>query len=230
MMLRYRYLAVATLAALAGTLPMAGAVSAADPVPAADGPAVLTNGAGGADLAVGDVISAALKAGTTVNFFSSASGSTGVRCAVSTFSATVDSNPVAPGTAEETLTAQNFSSCTSNIFGTTGVRGVTVNNLPFHTTVDSATKSVTVTGSAAGPIRTTAVLNTILGTVTCVYEADGNTLTGTAANDDNSITFTGQKFNKVSGPATCFGNGYFSATYSPVQNSSAPDTPGVYVN
>ncbi|MEV1289444.1 Tat pathway signal sequence domain protein [Micromonospora sp. NPDC049679] len=227
-MRKYAYLAVATIAALVTATP-AGVPAAATPAGATG--EVLTYGSPGGDgVAVGDILTAGLPAGTTANLYSTATGATGVRCAASSFTATVDTNPAAPGVASETLTAHSFGSCTANVFGVTGVRSVTVNNLSYATTVDSATGTVTISGTAEKPIRTTIVLNSILGTMTCVYQADGNTLTGTTGNTDNSITFTDQQFNKVSGPGTCFANGFFSATYAPVVDTSQSGNPVVYVN
>ena len=36
------------------------------------------------------------------------------------------------------------------------------------------------------------MLGTLFGKVTCAYRADGNTLSGTASNADNSLNFTNQ--------------------------------------
>jgi len=142
---------IAALAALALAL-------AASPARADDPASVLTTGAAGTDganVVVGDVLNASVAAGTTANFATAAGGSTGVKCAVSAFTATVTDNPVAPGVAGESTTGHTFSSCTANIFGVTKVNSVTVNNLPFGTTVDSATGAVTVTGTDTAPIQTT---------------------------------------------------------------------------
>ncbi|MEV4758423.1 Tat pathway signal sequence domain protein [Micromonospora sp. NPDC049559] len=222
-MRKYGYLALVAIPTLLATLVVA------DPAAAAGN--VLTHGsAGGSAVAVNDVLTASLAAGTTANFYSTATGTTGVRCSSSSFSATVTANPAAPGVATETLTAQTFGNCTSNVFGTTGVRSVTVDNLPYATTVDSATKAVTISGTAAAPIQTTIVLSTILGTTTCVYRSATNTVSGVASNTDLSITFTSQQFTKFSGPGTCFANGYFTAKYSPVRDTSQAGSPVVYVN
>ncbi|SDY89513.1 hypothetical protein SAMN05444365_10441 [Micromonospora pattaloongensis] len=223
----YRLLTVAATAALLSAA-VPTAPGAAAPVAAGE---VLTYGSpGGEAVAVGDVLSASLKSGTTANLFSTATGSTGVRCAASTFTATVDTNPAAPGVATETLTGHTFGSCSANVIGVTGVRSVTVNNLPYAASVDSATGTVTISGADEAPIRTTIVLNSILGAITCVYQANGNTMTGSTGNEDNSITFASQQFNKVSGPGTCFANGFFSATYAPVTDTSQAGSPVVYVN
>jgi hypothetical protein len=209
--------AVALLTSLVGAAPaVASASSSLDST-------VLTHGSvGGSAVAVGDVIEASLAAGTYATFYSSATGTSGVRCAASSFSATVTDNPPAPGTATESLTAQSFSNCTTNVFGTTGVRGISVTNLPYTTSVTSE-GVVTITG----PIQSTVVLNTLLGAITCVYQAPS--LIGSADNGTNSIVFTNQVLTKVSGPSLCFSTAYFSVQYSPVLDTTQGGSP-VYVN
>jgi len=211
---------------------LVGVLTAAVATPAhADDPVdVLTAGSvAGPNIAVGDVITAALNAGTTTTFHTTATGTSGITCTASTFTATVTANPPSPDTATESLSAQTFGGCTASILGVTGVNGITVNNLPYVTSVVSATGVVTVAGTATAPIQTTIVLRTILGTVTCVYRAAGNAITGQADNADNSITFTNQTFAKSSGPGTCAANGFFSAQYSPIQDSTQAGA-GVFVN
>jgi hypothetical protein len=138
----------------------------------------------------------------------------------------------APGTATESLTLQDFSSCTPvGIPAVTSVQSIVVNNLPYATTVTSPpSNAVQVTGTAEAPIQTTIRLVSGLGTITCVYRADGNVVSGVASNTDQSITFTDQKFNRFSGPSACFPNGYFSAAYGPVTDTSVAGSPLVYVN
>ncbi|WP_198028915.1 hypothetical protein [Actinoplanes sp. N902-109] len=139
-------------------------------------------------------------------------------------------NPGAPGVAAESVTAHTFASCTANILGVTRVNGVTVNNTPFATTVESGTGAVTVRGTDAAPIQTTLSLGTILGSVSCVYRANGNAITGVAGNTDNSIAFADQAFTKFPGSGTCPGNGYFTARYAPVQDTTITGPPIVYTN
>jgi len=217
---------IAALAALALAL-------VASPARADDPAAVLTTGAAGTagvNVAVGDVLNASVAAGTTANFATAAGGSTGVKCAVSAFTATVTDNPAAPGVAGESTTGQSFSSCTANIFGVTKVNSVTVNNLPFGTTVDSATGTVTVTGTATAPIQTTLSMGTILGSITCVYQATNGSITGVTSNTDNSISFTDQAFSKTSGSGLCPASGFFTARYAPVQDTSVDGSPSVFTN
>jgi hypothetical protein len=208
--------AVVAVAALsfAGAAPSFAATTHPDA-----GSSVLTFGsAGGTAVGSGDVLAASLASGTKANFFSSSTGTSGVTCSASSFGATVGSNPAAPGTATESLTSQAFSSCTSNVTGVTGVQSITVNNLPFSTSVsDSSGDPVTVT-SGSGSIQTTVVLNTLLGATTCVYTAPS--LSGSASNTGNTISFANQHFTKSSGSSLCFSDAFFTATYGPVTDST----------
>ncbi|SBT43985.1 Tat pathway signal sequence domain protein [Micromonospora auratinigra] len=213
----------AGLAAVALLTSLLGAAPATASPSSTLASSVLTRGSvGGTAVAVGDVIQASLATGTNATFYSTTTGTTGVKCAASSFSAKVLTNPTAPGTATESLTAQTFSSCTTNVLGTTGVNSITVNNLPYTTSVTSA-GVVTISGS----IQSTVVLNTLLGPITCVYKTAG--LTGSAVNSTNSIVFTNQALTKSSGPSTCFSTSYLSVRYSPVKDTTAGGSP-VYVN
>ncbi|GGR26941.1 Tat pathway signal sequence domain protein [Streptomyces aurantiogriseus] len=210
--MRIRSLLAVAGTAVALTLPAVSPASAADP-------AVLTTANG--DLAVGDEVVASLADGTAATFYSSATGTSGVSCASSNFSATVTDNPTAPGTATESLTAQTFTNCTSNVLGVLGVTSITVNNLPYTAAVSSG-GAITVSAPAGSNIRTTVVLRTLLGSVSCVYE--GPSLNGTTSNTDNSIAFTNQPFTKLSGSSLCFANAYFTAKYAPVTSGGAAVT------
>ncbi|MET7984895.1 MULTISPECIES: Tat pathway signal sequence domain protein [unclassified Streptomyces] len=207
------------------------ALSASAVVPAsADDVAVLTTGsAGGTPVAVGDVLVASLASGTNATLYSSSTGTSGVSCSGSTFTAAAADNPASPGTATESVTGQTFtaSSCSSNVIGVLGVTSITVDNLPYSTAVGSD-GSVAVTPAAGSSIQTTVKLRSLLGTLTCVYRAAG--LSGTADNTDNSINFTNQQFTKFSGSSLCFANGYFTAKYAPVTDTSQAGSPAVFVN
>lgn len=213
-----------TFLALAGTVT---ALTVAAAVPAsADASAVLTKGAaGGTAVAVGDTLTAPLSTGTSATLYSSATGTSGVSCKASQFTAKVTGNPTAPGTATESVTAHTFdsSTCTSNVTGVTGVNGITVDNLPYTASV-SSNGTLSVAPASGSTIQTTVKLRTLLGSVTCVYQAPS--LTGKASNTDSSITFTNQQFTKVSGSSLCFASGYFTAKYAPVTDAGAR----VYVN
>ncbi|MFG3644658.1 Tat pathway signal sequence domain protein [Micromonospora sp. NPDC047762] len=227
-MLRYGKIGggLVALALLTGLV--AGTPASADPSAALAGNVLTYPTAGGTAVAVNDVIQASLKTSTNATFYNSTSGTTGIKCAASSFSAKVLTNPTAPGTATESLTAQSFGTCTTNVFGTTGVQSIALNNLPYATSVTSA-GVVKISGTTAAPVQSTVVLNSLLGAITCVYRTSTNSLTGAAANATNSITFTNQPFTKFSGPSLCFGTAYFSATYSPVRDSSKGNA-AVYVN
>ncbi|MER5445186.1 Tat pathway signal sequence domain protein [Streptomyces sp. NPDC002766] len=213
-----------TLLTLVGTV-AALSLPAVAPASAADTPVLTTGSAGGTAVAVGDTLTAPLASGTNATLYSSATGTSGVSCTSSTFSATVTDNPSAPGTATESVSGQTFdsSSCTSNVLGVTGVSSITVDNLPYTTTVASG-GALTVSPASGSTIQTTVKLKTLLGSITCVYQAPS--LTGTADNADNSINFTNQQFTKVSGSSLCFSSGYFTAKYAPVTDNGAT----VYVN
>ncbi|MDX6332319.1 MAG: hypothetical protein QOI83_4702 [Streptomycetaceae bacterium] len=189
---------------------------------------VLTYGsAGGTAVAVGDVLTASLATGTNATFYSSSTGTSGISCSTSKFTATVTGNPASSGTATESATAHTFANCTSNVLGVLGVTSITVNNLPFTTTVTSG-GVLTVTPATGSTIQTTVVLSTLLGTINCVYQAAG--LAGTASNTDTSIGFAAQAFPKTSGSSLCFSTGYFTAKYAPVSDTSVSGSPAVYVN
>ncbi|MCH5672362.1 Tat pathway signal sequence domain protein [Streptomyces gilvus] len=213
-----------TLLTLVGTV-AALSIPAAMPASAADTPVLTTGATGGTAVAVGDVLTAPLASGTSATLYSSATGTSGVSCTSSTFTATVTDNPSAPGTATESVGAQTFdsSSCTSNVLGVTGVTSITVDNLPYTTTVASD-GTLTVTPASGSTIQTTVKLKTLLGSISCVYQAPS--LTGTTSNTDASINFTNQQFTKTSGSSLCFSSGYFTAKYAPVTDNGAT----VYVN
>ncbi|MCG7203116.1 MULTISPECIES: Tat pathway signal sequence domain protein [Streptomyces] len=210
-----------SLLALAGTVV---ALSVAATVPAsADGAVLTTGSAGGTAVAVGDTLSASLASGTTATLYSSATSTSGITCAASTFTATVSDNPAASGTATESVTGQTFGSCTSNVTGVTGVSSITVDNLPYANAVASG-GALTVTPASGSTIQTTVKLTTLLGSITCVYQAAS--LTGTTDNSDNSVNFSNQAFTKTSGSILCPSAGYFTAKYAPVTDNGA----AVFVN
>jgi len=215
--------------ALVAVTTLAVAALWATPASAA-GPAVLTSGSfGGTNMAVGDVVTSALKAGTKADFNTTATGTTGVHCSVSAFTVTVTSNPDAGGVANESLTAQAFSSCTSNIFGVSSVKSIALNNLAYQASVNGTTKAISLTSAASAPIQATVQLNTVLGAVTCVYRIPGNVLNGTTSNTDNSINFAAAQFSKFSGPGVCPGSGFFTASYAPASDTSVAGSPAVFV-
>jgi hypothetical protein len=218
---RYVVSALAGAAALTALALLSTATASADS-------AVLTYGAaGGNAVSVGDVFTASLATGTTASITTSLNGTSGITCSGSTLSATVTSNPAAPGTATESATSQTFSGCTSNVLGVSAVQSLTVNAMPYNTSAASD-GTVTVTPASGSAIQTTVVLSTLLGSVTCVYRAPS--LTAVSSNSTNSLTFTNQAFTKSSGSFLCNSKSYFTATYAPVVDSSVSGAPAIYTN
>ncbi|MFD4655579.1 Tat pathway signal sequence domain protein [Kitasatospora sp. NPDC058444] len=224
-----RHLAV-TAAAVCATGVLAAVPASASSQPLSAGPVLTTGGAGGTAVAVGDALAAPLAAGTKATFYSTATSTTGVTCATSQLSASVLSNPAAPGSATASLTGLTFGSCTANVTGVTSVRSLTVGNLPYGVTVsDAPGLPVTLTGGSAGTIQATAVLDTWFGTITCSYQLSG-AFTGSADNAAHSLAFRTEHFAKSGGSTLCPADGYFSATYGPVGDTSQPGGPAVFVN
>ena len=204
---------------------------AATPNLAAGDTAVLTTGStGGSTVAVGDALSAPLLSGTQATFYNSATGTTGVTCSTSQVSAQVASNPASPGSAAEQLTGLNFDSCSSNVSGVLSVQSLSVDNLPYNVSVSDASGfPVAITPGTAGPVQATAVLNTLFGTVTCSFQLSG-AFSGTADDTANSLSFSNEHFTLSSGSSLCPADGYFSAGYGPVTDTTASGAPAVFVN
>jgi hypothetical protein len=220
-----KHLFVVAAAAAAALLSTAPAMASSSPV-------LTTGSAGGTPVAVKDALSASIASGTKATVETTSGGSTGITCTVAAFNATDTTNPTAPGTADESISALSISTCTSNITGVTKVNGVTLANEPYSATVSDSTSpaTVTITGTSSAPIQATASLQTILGAVNCVYQANNDTLTGTASNTGNTITLTNQQFNLTSGPGVCPKNGFLSVTVGPVKDTTQSGSPAVFVN
>jgi hypothetical protein len=210
------FLTMATATAMLAVLPMAAASAAT--------PHVLTTGkTGGPAVAVGAILKAPLKTGTKASFFSPGT-TTGVTCAKASVTDKVTKNPLKPGTATESLTAQTFGSCTTNIPGATSVQSVKVLNLPYATTISDATGFPIAVSKAS----TKLALNTVLGLVTCTYSLA--TVKGNASNTGSVNAFKNQVFKLSSGPAACPAQGSFSATFGPLKDTSVTGSPSVFVN
>jgi hypothetical protein len=183
------------------------------------GPAVLTTGTvGGADVAVNDVLKADLKTMVQAKFTTMSGGASGVFCPTSTITVKVLTNPPAGGAATGSVTAWTYDTCTSNIPGAIKVLGVAADNLPYGITINGATGTVAVTSM---PISISAAIMTGPGPITCTYQAVNNALTATAANADNSVTFTNQRYTKTAGNAPCPPSVWFSASYAPLIDTNA---------
>ncbi|MEV4560333.1 Tat pathway signal sequence domain protein [Kitasatospora sp. NPDC049285] len=206
----------------------AAAFVALPAVPASAATPVLTTSSSTA-VAVGDSLAANLVSGTQATMYNPGT-TTGVKCAASSISGTVTSNPTAPGTASGSVSSLTFGSCTANVIGVISVKSLTMNNLPYTLSIsDAAGLPVTLSPTAAGPIKATAVLNTLAGTATCTFQAAAN-LNGNASNTAQNITLTNQTLTKVAGPSICFASVNFSAAYGPVADTSQAGSPAVVVN
>jgi hypothetical protein len=185
---------------------------------------VLTWGKAGGVNVGKQVLKANLARKTKAVFVSS--GGT-ITCTKSSFTAKVTSNPRKPGTAQESVTVQTFTSCTakgSEIKPGHDGASVKIDGLPYKTTIsDKKGDPVTVLKSA-----TTVKVDSVLGEVTCVYKASATH--GNASNKSQTIAFKNQVFKKSSGPSVCSGTGKFSATYGPVIDTSVKHSPHVFVN
>jgi hypothetical protein len=211
------FLLTAAASVLLATAPLGAAMAKLPP------PDVLTIHPGGPNLPVGATIKAQLEAGTQATFY--APGSTdGVSCARGSTASTVTSNPLAPGVADEMLTAQRLGQCTSNIPEVT-VTNIYLLGLPFAVTVSDA-PGYPVTVAHA---RTKITFSTAAGTVKCTYK--DSSVDGNASNTDSTITFTNQMFTLSAGPASvCPPAGDFSATFGPNIDVSKLGHPHVFVN
>lgn len=208
--------------AVAAALGLATAFVAV-PASASSADVLTTGSVGGANVAVGDTVQAALASGTTATFFD-ASGK-GVTCTSADFTATVTANPAAPGVASESVTALTFSGCKSNIAGVTKVKSITIDNLPYSGAVDDSSGTITITGS----VHATISLGLVIGSATCKYTGPAGGVAGAVSNTDNSLAFANQAFARDTGSwAGCPSPENFTATFSPVQDTTVGSP--VFVN
>ena len=181
---------------------------------------------GGTAVKRGDVLKASLVTGTSAVF---SLGTQKLTCKAAKFSAKVKSNPVKPGTATESLTAQSFSKCKTNVMGIT-VKSIKVKNLPYNVTVsDGSGFPVKVSGqSKTKPILLTVTVTFSGSPITCSYKAAS--VKGAASNKGNKISFSKQKFTKSAGGTLCPASANFAAAFGPVVDSSVTGSPKVFVN
>jgi hypothetical protein len=181
---------------------------------------------GGPAVRANAVLKSGLAKGKTAVF---SLGTEKLTCKSAHFSATVRANPIKPGTATESLTAQSFAKCTVNITGVV-VKSIKVLDLPFKVAVSDAKGfPVTVSGtSKTMPIKI--AVKVALGTtkVACTYKA--SSIKGSASNTGSTVTFTKQKFTKAAGGTLCPPSANFSATFGPVRDTSVTNSPKVFVN
>jgi len=216
--------AAGSAAALAAAMAPAFAATGAVPVH------VLTiNKVGGPAVKARAVLKAGIASGKKAVF---TIGTAKVTCTAGHVSATVNANPVKPGTARASLTKESLSKCTISVSGVT-VKSLKANNLPYMVSVSDATGfPVTVAGtSKVMPISFTATVAVGTTTVSCTYTAAS--VTGHASNTGNVVRFSKQKLTFATGPDVCKALGttaVFSATFGPVKDSSVTGSPAVFVN
>jgi len=222
---KYLYLAAVAASAAAVVLPATSASAA--------GHVLTINRTGGAAVKTGAVLKSGLATGKSA-VFSLVSGTTTetLTCKSASFSAKVTANPAKPGKATESVTAEKFGKCTTNVAGVT-VNSIKVNNLPYKASVsDAAGFPVTVSGaSASKPVQVTVTVSVqgIPNPITCSVKA--STVKGHASNTGSTITFSKQKFTGASGGnALCPSSATFSVTFGPVVDSSVTGSPKVFVN
>lgn len=220
-MTRLKWVCSATVTAVLALTPLAMAVPAGA-APAVTHDVLTIRKVGGPNVKVGAVLKAGLITGAKAVFVASTGGN--VTCKASTFVVKVTKNPPKPGTANESLTSQTFSKCTTTISNARSVKSVKLNHLPYKATIsDAAGFPVTVIGP-----NTTIALNTTLGLLTCTYKAAATK--GHASNTTQVIAFSKQVFKLSSGPRACPPKGTFSVSYGPVIDSSVTGSPHVFVN
>ncbi|HEV2640345.1 MAG TPA: hypothetical protein VGX23_34750 [Actinocrinis sp.] len=205
-------------AAAAAVLEIAAGASSASAAAAPRTADTLTvNSATGPNVAVGDVISAALSGSSTL---STSAGN--VTCTAGSIGAEALTNTAT--TATETVTSFTFtaSSCTSGITGTTSVSsiGLKSGTAPVAT-VTASTSKPTVTPIVA------VVLTTIFGPVSCHYSGAAS---GALSNPAHSLAFSAVSVARQTGSSSlCPASGTFTATFKPVLHTTQAGG-DVYVN
>jgi hypothetical protein len=226
---------IAAAVAAAALLPVT--LLAATPASAATKHDVLTYGkVGGTNVKVKDVLSASLAKKAFATFTSgSGTSATTLKCAKSSFTAKVVTNPTAgKATAKEALTAQTASSCT--VTGPDAsliiAKKISISLLkpPYSTTVSDKKGDPVVVSK--GTVKVV-VPTTVAGTLTCLYTA--TTVTGNVSNKHETVTFTKQTLTETTGSSTdcaLLPSAKFSAVYGPVVDNSVKGKkkPVVFVN
>jgi hypothetical protein len=223
-MRKYCYLAMAAGAALVLSVP-AGAALAANPHAAAK-PVLTIVKVGGPAVKAKAVLSASLPKKGTVTFATKLGNLT---CSASTIAAKVLKNPSKVGQATLSVTSVSITKCAKiDGFSLT----VTSINLPYGATIKNS-KGFPVTLSAiskAKPIGFKASVKSI--GLTCTFTTAS--MTGSASNKTNSVTFSKQKLSLAKGSsADCADVGTtvtVTATYGPIVDLSVAKTPKVFVS
>lgn len=217
----YLRLAAAATSALVIALPMTAEAATAH---------VLTiNKKGGPAVKPGAILKAGLLTGTKA-VFSLGSGTGKLTCSSGKLVTKVATNPVRPGKATGSVTAQSFSSCVlSGAPAGVTFKSLKSANMPFHFTVSDATGDpVAITGqSSTKPVNFTSTVSFNGGDIACTFKSAKVAGHATAG---NTVTFTKQKFTFASGSIFCPATAFFTATFGPVKDTSVTGSPRVFVN
>jgi len=203
----------------------------ADAAPAASSHVLTIKKVHGPAVKPGAVLKASLVKGTKAVFVLTGGLSLTIKCSSASFTAKVVKNPLAPGKATESVTAETIGKCVTTLPGIT-VKSNKALNLPYNSSVsDKKGLPVSVAGtSKTKPIELTATALAGTMTIKCTYKAAS--VAGAASNKGNTITFTKQKLALVvkGSNAACPTNLSFTAKYGPVQDTSVHGNPAVFVN
>jgi hypothetical protein len=223
-MRKYCYLAMAAGAALVLSVP-AGAALAANPHTTAK-PVLTIVKVGGPAVKSGNVLKASLPKKGTVTFSTKVGNLT---CSSSSITAKVLKNPSKVGQATLSVTSVSISKCAPIAGFSLTVTSV---NLPYGATIKNS-KGFPVTLSAASKAKPIGFKATVksLG-LTCTFTT--SSMTGSASNKTNSVTFSKQKLTLAKGSsADCSEVGTtvtVTATYGPIVDSSVKHSPKVFVS
>jgi hypothetical protein len=225
-MRKYRYLALATGAALLVSVP-AGAALATNVQKTKP---VLTIGkVHGTAVKKGAVLKAGLPKKGKVTF---AIGGTKVTCTSSSIKSKAVKNPSKAGQATLSVTAVSVAKCSKVLGLSLSLRAI---NLPYNATVkDSKGDPITLSGTKKSkPTGFKATAGTGASAVVCIFT--GATFTGHASNKHNTVSFTKQSLtlDKAASNGLCSDLGTkatVTATYGPIVDSSVKHSPKVFVS
>jgi hypothetical protein len=224
---------LAATAAAAMLLPFAAA-TVAEAAPTATHDVLTFSKVGGPNVKAKATLSAGLPKKGAVKFVigKTSSPTLTASCPTASLTFSVTKNPAKPGHASLKLTKAPVGGKCS--FG--GELGGDVESLtsslkkaPYAATIsDAKGHPVTISGETVKVV----VKTSVVGTLTCYFSA--KTLKGSYSNETNGITFKNQTLKIASGgSADCSAAGSsatYSATFSPLKDSSVKHSPKVFLN
>jgi hypothetical protein len=226
-MRKYRYLALATGAALLVSVP-AGAALATNTHKAAK-PVLTIGKVKGPAVKKGAVLKAGLPKKGSVTF---TIGGTKVTCTSSSIAAKVLKNPAKAGEATMSVTSVKVAKC-SKVLGLS--LSLSALNLPYNSTIKTSKGNpVTISGTKKSkPTGFKVTAGSGSSAVVCVFTASA--FTGHASNKNNTVSFSKQKLtlDKAASNGLCSTLGTsatVTATYGPIVDSSVKHSPKVFVS